>query len=315
MEKFYYKGSNGRTNIAAYAWFPNGEIKGLVYFAHGIMEYAERHNNFFELLAQNGYCVIANDHMGHGNSQDVYPMFFHGRIGVSGWNCACNDAYMCIYNCRKKFNISKDIPLYGIGFSLGSFIIQTVAIRNPSLFTGGIILLSTGTQNPIKTIVGKIFAMHEANRYGVANTTPQVFNHTFGKFNKHFNQRTIADWFCLNRKSLDKYLDDDKCGKEITVGLLYDLLEGIEYTGNFFNIKQMDTQMPILILAGSRDAAGNFSKDVKKLHKRFLIAGLNSTCVLYNHMRHDILHEVNSKKVHQEIIDFLGNKQCHVLTT
>ena len=295
MEKFYYKGSNGRTDIAAYAWFPDGEIKGLIYFAHGIMEYAERHSKFFELLTNEGYCVIANDHMGHGDSQAIFPMFFDGRIGISGWNCACNDAYLCIYTCRKKFNISRDIPLYGMGFSLGSFIVQTVAIRNPTLFTGGLILLSTGNQNPIKTNLGKILALHEAHRYGIANTTPQVSKWTIKSFNKHFGGRTIADWFCLNRRSLQKYLDDDRCGKEITAGLLYDVLDGIEYTSNFFNIKQMDSRMPILILAGSRDPVGDFGKGVRRVEAGMKKAGISNVEVhLLPGGRHDIFHEIQS---------------------
>lgn len=307
MEKFSYRSSSGKCDITAYAWFPQITPKGLVYFAHGIMEYAERHASFFETLTNEGYIVVANDHMGHGDSQHIFPMSFMGRIGVSGWDCACNDAYLCIYNFRKKFNINKNIPLYGMGFSLGSFIIRTVAIRNPSLFDG-LILLGTGNQSLIKTKIGKMYAEWECNKYGRPNTTPNVSKLTFGAFNKHFRQNTIADWFCLNKKSRDQYLDDDRCGKEMTAGLFYDVLCGIEYTGDFFNIKRMNPDMPILLLSGSRDPVGDFSKGIKSLHRKFRYAGLNATCILYNHMRHDLLHELDAKTIKQDIVDFLNER-------
>ena len=305
VEKFTYLGCDGRTNIAGYYYKTNKTPeKGLVYFAHGVTEYAQRHESLFEALNDAGYSVLANDHMGHGDSIHEYKTFFNSRGGVSGWDCACRDAYMCVYYGKKVFDISKSLPVYGIGFSLGSFVVRTLAIRTPDLFTG-LVLVGTGYQSLIKTSLGTLVATLEGEKYGYKNETDMISKLTFDEYNKHFSGKTRVDWLCLNLEERDKYLNDERCGKAFTAGLFKDLLFGIEYTCNRQNMKQMNTGLPILLLSGSRDAVGDFGKGVKTLHQKLSKLGYSSEYIIYNMMRHDILHETGVEKVHNDIITFL----------
>ncbi|NLZ71190.1 MAG: hypothetical protein GX909_01635, partial [Clostridiaceae bacterium] len=45
---------------------PQPEIKGLVQIIHGFAEHIERYDSFMKLLAENGYIVFGDDHLGHG---------------------------------------------------------------------------------------------------------------------------------------------------------------------------------------------------------------------------------------------------------
>ena len=304
MEKFSYLGCDGRTTIAGYYYPATTHVIGGVYFAHGVTEYAERHEPLFKALNDAGYYVLANDHMGHGNSISENEAYFSTRGGVSGWDCACRDAYNCIYEGRRKFRLSKDLPLYGIGFSLGSFIVRTLAIRM-EVFQG-LVLIGTGYQSAIKTALGKFIANQEGNKYGFAQYTEQITKLTFEEYNKDFAGETRVDWLCANSDARNEYLSDTRCTKGFTAGLFYDLLYGMEYTCNRENMQQMTPYTNILLLSGSDDPVGDFGKGVKtlyrKLHKRY-----NVDYKLYPDMRHDILHEKDAMLVRNDIVNFLNN--------
>lgn len=63
MEHFYYP-SQGRGQLHAARWLPDGEVRGIVQIVHGIAEYVERYDEFARYLNGLGYLVVAEDHMG-----------------------------------------------------------------------------------------------------------------------------------------------------------------------------------------------------------------------------------------------------------
>ena len=46
------------------------EVKGVIQFSHGMVEYKERYYPFMEFLAKMGYSCVIHDHRGHGGSID-----------------------------------------------------------------------------------------------------------------------------------------------------------------------------------------------------------------------------------------------------
>lgn len=304
MEKFSFLGADGLTTIACYYYPSQIPTKGLIYFAHGVSEYALRHSEFFKTLTKAGYSVLANDHMGHGNSIATHSGYFNSRGGARGWDCACRDAYRCIYEGQNQFQIPKSLPVYGIGFSLGSFIVRTLAIRSPLLFRG-MVLIGTGYQNLINTTLGKHVAESEAEIHGHSSFTDKVTELTFGEYNKTFEGKTKADWLCANEVARQRYLADEKCTEGFTAGLFADLLFGMEYTCDRGNMKQMEKDMPIYMVSGADDPVGNFGDGIKKLYKKLHRLGFNVGYSLFANMRHDVLHERNAHYVLVDIIRFL----------
>lgn len=303
MNQIYNTGANGTDKIMCYYWASDVATRGIVYFAHGVTEYALRHEKFIEHLVANGFAVCANDHMGHGKSKNDHPMYFAGNDGMSGWHCACEDAYNCIKEAKEMFG--EDYPVYGIGFSLGSFMVRTLAIQHPDLFKA-MVLLGTGDQSAIEIALAKFIAKSECKKHGEKTKTEQITNLTFGAYNAHFEGDTRADWLCANRASLYTYLGDMECGDAFTAGLFLDLLEGMEQTGKKENITLMDKDMPILMLSGERDAVGNFTKGVIALQKKYEKIGMkNVETKFFRHMRHDVLHETHAADVFDKVADFL----------
>ena len=67
-QEFYYPSRDGKTQIHAIEWIPEGEMKGVLQICHGMVEYINRYDEFAEFMAGHGYYVTGHDHLGHGKS-------------------------------------------------------------------------------------------------------------------------------------------------------------------------------------------------------------------------------------------------------
>ena len=67
---FYFDSSTGKNRIYVRQWSPEGEPRGIVQIEHGIAEHIERYDDFARFLADNGFIVVGDDHLGHGKSID-----------------------------------------------------------------------------------------------------------------------------------------------------------------------------------------------------------------------------------------------------
>lgn len=104
-EAFKYKSADKKTMIDAVRWLPdNGEYKAVLQITHGMVEYKERYMPFAEFMTENGFMVVAHDHLGHGESvsskkdwgymaeghpsdilvKDMHTLQYHDPKGKSG---------------------------------------------------------------------------------------------------------------------------------------------------------------------------------------------------------------------------------------
>lgn len=299
-KEFYYLSSNNETNIHAIKWLPEKPI-GIVQIAHGVTEHIDRYDEFANYLTSKGYIVVGNDHLGHGKSiiKNKSKMYF----GPQGsWENVVKDIKILH---EKTSSEHPNIPYYIIGFSLGSFLVRTYLIEHkPKL--DKVVLIGTGTQpkwliNILKQIVKK-----EINNKGAENPTPLVTNLSFGTYNRQIkNAKTPHDWLTSNEKALEEYCSDPLVGKELSSSLFYELLSGISYTSEMKNMKQMP-KIPVLLISGKSDPVGDMGKGIKKLSKKLNKLNISNQVILYENLRHDILHEKEYKKVYEDIYKFIA---------
>ena len=304
-KEFYYPSSDGKTRIHAVEWIPEEEPKAILQIAHGVTEYILRYEEFAEFLTSKGIIVVGNDHIGHGSSiaENAKPMYF----GPEGsFKYAVDDVNTLYKTIKEKY---ENIPYIILGFSLGSFIVRRFLIDYPDTVDGAI-LVGTGQIAPIKIKIAKFIAKSEAKKHGDDNPTPMIKSLSFDNYNKLFKpNRTDYDWLCLSKTSLDKYIKDEKRGKELSAGLFREMLSGMEYTGNLENIKKMNKNIPIIFLSGEMDPVGEKGKSVKKAYDYFKKAGIKDVSMkLYKDLRHDILHEDNAEQIYQDILEFINEK-------
>ena len=140
MRSEFWFDSCGAGKIHCCKWIPEGCPKGVVQIVHGIAEFVERYDEFAVWLTSKGYAVVAEDHMGHGQSinGDGIQGYFHG-----GWFSAVEDTYHLLQETRKEY---PDIPYILFGHSMGSFMARTILCRYPDSGISGAVICGTAWQ-------------------------------------------------------------------------------------------------------------------------------------------------------------------------
>ena len=303
VSEYYFPSSNGETLIHVHQWTPTGrEIKGVVQIAHGVAEYALRYEGFARYLCEQGFVVVANDHLGHGQSViDGCPMVYLGDKG--SWWHVVDDVEQLRQRMAKVF-VGK--PYFLFGHSMGSFIARSHLIRYPGKLDG-CILCGTGHQSPVMLSGGKLVADKEIKRLGRKAYSVRADQLASGAYNKPFApNRTKFDWLSVNEANVDAYIADPLCGGETTLGLFREMLGGLSYITKQANINAMDKELPVLFIAGDQDPVGDMGKGVEKARRSFEKAGVKDVGMkLYHGLRHEILNEKSSKFVCQDVLDWL----------
>ena len=138
MRRDFWYDSKGAGKIHGCCWTPEGEPRGICQIVHGIAEYVERYENFAEYLNSLGFLVIAEDHMGHGQSVNGGGIrgYFHG-----GWFTAVEDTYQLLKDTRAEY---PQLPYVLFGHSMGSFMTRTLLITHPDSGISAAVLCGTG---------------------------------------------------------------------------------------------------------------------------------------------------------------------------
>lgn len=299
-EEFNFLSSNGKTLINCVKWVPD-KPKGIIQIVHGITEHIGRYDEFASYMTNLGYIVVGNDHLGHGKSiiKDK-PKMFIGELG--SWKNLVEDI-------NKVYDLIKDeydeLPIYLIGFSLGSFVSRNYLIDyNPNYEK--VILVGTGIHPEFILNILKKVVLKEVNKIGIENTSEFIRNLSFGTYNKQIkNPNTDYDWLTSSQEEINKYINDSFIEKNTSGSLFYELINGMVYTSKINNIKKMSKDIPILLLSGADDPVGIKGKGVNKLYKIYKKNGLNVSIKLYDGKRHDLFHETNKLEVFKDIEEYI----------
>lgn len=305
FQDFYFQSSTGRTSIHALKCVPDSKPRAVVQIAHGIAEHIDRYRPFMEFLADNGFVVAGNDHLGHGKSIRVPEEqgFFAEK---DGWWRVVDDMDK-LHDIM--FNEYPELPYVLFGHSMGSFLTRTYLIKHPDKYDG-VILSGTGHQSPALVFGGNAAASVMAKLNGAMGDGAKLDSLAFGTYlNKIENPRTKFDWLSRDTEQVDKYIADPLCGFVGKIGLYRDMMQGIKFITDKKNIAQMNKEKPVYFMSGDGDPVGDYGKGVERAYKAFCDAGLHDVFMrLYPGGRHEMLNETNKEQVYQDILNWLNEK-------
>lgn len=301
-KEYTFPSASGLCDIYAQSAAPidYGSIRGVVQISHGMAEYSNRYAGFALELCKSGYAVFVSDHIGHGSSVTDKNML--GFFGENGEDTFVEDMKALTDIIKSEYN---DLPLYLLGHGMGSLIARKYTAKYGYLLDG-VIYTGTSGQNPALG-VGIQLANTLIKQNGPYYRSELLDTIAFGAYNRKTEKRTDCDWVSRDTNEVDKFIADDLCGYKYTVSgmkALFLTLKAVS-TRRWYN--SVPLSMPILLLSGSMDPIGDYSKGVNEVYKTLKKTGHKYvTMKLYDGARHEILNEINRKEVFGDIIEWLN---------
>ena len=296
--------SKGAGRIHACRWTPEGQPRAVVQIIHGIAEFVERYDDFASFLTRQGILVVAEDHMGHGQSinGDGIQGYFHG-----GWFTAVEDSMQLMTDTKAEF---PDVPYILFGHSMGSFMARTILCKYPDCGIAGAVICGTGWQ-PAAALPAMVKMMEGICKI-VGETKPNEMlqNLIFGSYNKRVEHpRTAFDWLTRDDRIVDAYIAHPLCGFTACAGLLREMVKGIHYIEQKENLAKMTKELPVFFIAGGDDPVGPYGKGVHTCAEAFRNAGMQDVSVrIYPLCRHEILNEINREQVYADVLKWVEKR-------
>lgn len=302
MRKDIWFDSKGTGKIHACRWEPEGQPRAVLQIIHGIAEFVERYDDFANYLNTKGILVVAEDHMGHGQSinGDGIQGYFHG-----GWFTAVEDSVQLLEDTKKEF---PDLPYILFGHSMGSFMARTILCKYPDCGLTAAVICGTGWQ-PAFALPALIKVVEGICKVsGETKPNEKLQNMVFGSYNKKVEHpRTAFDWLSRDSRIVDEYIAHPLCGFTASAGLLRDMMKGIHYIEQPANLAMMNKELPVFFIAGGDDPVGPYGKGVHTCAEAFRKAGMENVSVrIYPLCRHEILNEINRQQVYDDVAKWIG---------
>ncbi|WP_312636739.1 alpha/beta hydrolase [Oscillibacter sp.] len=301
-QEFTVLSRDGKTELHAVEWLPEGRPRAVLQIAHGVSEYVLRYEELAAYLTERGFAVVGNDHLGHGASvASGAPRVYFGPAG--SWETVVDDLYALRCLAGQKF---PGLPYFLLGHSMGSFLVRTYLIRYPGTVDGAI-LMGTGQMPRVLTAAGRAIAAVECRKIGETRSSPLVQKLAFGTYNKAFApNRTEFDWVSSDETTVNFYKEDPHCGENPSVGLFREMLGGIAFITNRANLEKMNLSTPVLFVSGEEDPVGERGRGARRAYRSFQRAGVRDTELrLYPGARHEILNDVCRREVCRDLADWL----------
>ncbi len=300
---FYFDGVENQRNFVR-KWVPENlkDVIGVVQIVHGMAEHSERYNEFAEKLVSEGFAVFANDHIGHGKTANEIEKLGY-FADTDGWQKVVDNLKILTKMIKSEF---RDLPLFLLGHSMGSFLLRTLMIQDKGKIDG-VILSGTAADPGILGMVGLFLVKNEIRRKGKKWKSKLMTKLSLGSFNKAFKPaKTEFDWLSRDEKIVKKYIDDPYCGTIFTSGFFLDMLNGIKYVNKKQNIEMISKNLPILFISGEKDPVGNNGKGVRKVYNNFKKSRIQNVNIdLYPEARHEIFNEINRDDIYKKVIKWI----------
>ena len=298
-EEITYDSRDNETKIHAIRWIPQkGEIRGVLQIVHGMVEHIDRYNDFANYLAENGFVVVGNDHLGHGASvkQDSDRGYFCKKDGET---VLIRDVHRLKKLTQKAF---PGKPYFILGHSMGSFIARKYIMEYGKGIDGAIVM-GTGSKPLYLLKLGVCLTKALSKIHGEKYRSKFINNRAFGSFNNQFSStRTEHDWLTKDTEQVDAYESDERNNFIFTLNgyeTLFKIFIYIQEEKNFVNVRK---DLPVFFMSGAEDPVGDRGEGVKKAYELLKKVGYSKLDIkLYQDDRHEILNESDKDVVYKDL--------------
>lgn len=288
-------------NTALYFFESSAETSfGSVLVMHGMAEHYGRYLDFIHALTLQGFDVYTYNHRGHGTDKKLSELGFIAK--KNGASLVVNDA-LTVCNYIKENGRSNKFGIFG--HSMGSLILRCLIQKQDNFDCA--IAASTTMPPAIITAAGITLASMLSFIQGPTKRSKFLQKMMFGS--KEYSSlctRTTYDWLTRNNTVIGRYMDDPYCGFTCTTSFYKDLVVLCKRAAAKNNIAKTRKDFHLLFLTGEKDPVGGYGSQLIALQKKYNTLGFtNTSLTIYAEDRHELLNELNSDEVYQDIFNFL----------
>lgn len=298
----YYNSSTKKNKIRTLIWQSEKVAPiAIVQIAHGLSEHIERYDEFARFLAENGFIVCGNDHLGHGKS--VHSIADLGYFAEKNGHFRMIDDMHILYKIMHKRH--PNLPYFMFGHSMGSFLARVYS-RVFGHTLSGAIYCGTG-QLPVAAAALKPPLDKAIDRFGTEVGTGSLFD-IFGRIQSlgfDDGKEDFLAWLSRDKENREKYRDDPLCGKPLKLSGVRDLLALALEASRPNWASKLPLDLPILLISGAKDPVGTKGRGIMAVADALEEVGIEPTVILYPNDRHEILNEEDKDKVFADVLKWL----------
>ncbi len=304
-KEFEFPSRDGINTCHAYSWAPeDGNIRAIFQIVHGMIEYMDRYDSFASFLAENGFLVVGEDHLGHGRTASTEKDL--------GYFTEKDAETIIVRNVHRLKKITQEahpgIPYFMMGHSMGSFIFRKYLTMYGKGIDGAIVM-GTGVMPAVVTGFGvfltNVLKIFHGDRY----VSKLIYNIAFGKYNKRIeNPSGESDWLTRDTDIIEKYTTDKYCTFRFSLNAYRTLFKILGFVCKEKNLHTIPETLPIFVVAGSEDPVGSYGKGPVKVYEQYRRLGIKDVELkLYDGFRHEILNEIGREEVYNDILHWVLN--------
>lgn len=301
MQKSTLISSTG-ASLNLYTSIPKKSPKAIVHITHGMAEHAARYEWFSDILMLDNIAVFAHDLRGHGftTATDSQQGVFASKDGLSK---VIKDHDYVLEHISQKF---PQIPIFGVGHSLGSILLLNYAIINPTKMAG-LACWNSGIETNALARLGKFILSVESFFRDGRSKSLIAWKLTFERWNAKFKpNRTDFDWLSRDEDQVDAYIADPMCGFDVSLSCWRDTADAVFYASR--NLHKIPKNLPIFLLGGAEDACTNGGSDMLRLQKKLIALGHEQVkCKILEEARHESLNELNREETSKILLNWIND--------
>lgn len=271
---------------------------GTVQIVHGMAEHSGKYETFAKELNDMGYVVYADDHRGHGLTDEKTLGYADGDM----FGDTLKDEIFIAELLREKYPNVKHILF---SHSYGSFIAQKFISVRPELIDG-VVLYGSSYKKDLEVYSG--LAVAEIGKIFKGKNAPSklIERLSFGAYSQKFKDRL---WLSVDHDYNKSYYSDKFCAFTCSNNFYASFFKGLIslYTKKYAS--GLDKSLPMLLISGASDPVGNMGKGMKKLYNYYKAQGVeNIKLYLIDGSRHVCLGEkINREEFIKEVVNFMSN--------
>lgn len=270
------------------------EVKGILQIVHGMTEHIGRYMDFAESLCSKGYIVAGCDLQGHGRSNNLNYSGFLYVDSYEDWldNVETVRKYIC--------GQYSELPIYILGFSLGSFVVRCIPLERLDKYKG-VILGGTGYNSALLlSILQAIVGISGIGKMEDESSLAKKL--AFDSYATNFKGRDPLYWLLTDEEARVKYKEDNYVKMKFTAKFFVEFFKCMKKANKCKAIKGK----PYMFLSGSLDPVG---KNVRTAYKKYYKESGNADLYFAEGYTHDIIHDKCSDWVVSKVLNFMVYKE------